>query len=387
LANNNNNNNSNGEDDDFKKMLEGFENLKTENTKAVSELRQRLLAQKNPQDIQQKEMLEKYFLSLPPEKQQEIMKAKNHYNEIYLSYVERQCKALSSKLYRERNKKFNEAMEPLLQAHSKNTRKQKINAALAATVERSSRNVLKKTKADERKFLEVLRISGENTRKGESSVAKTTAKIQHLLPTRLELEAPPVRLAIEAPPTPPLIDTGDEPPAPIDTEDIDEFCQGAEEIRRRRYDDDDDEDDDAMDTSGGGGTGGDNNAGSSAPANNTSGGSGSSGGSGNNRNDNTRRVLQHYEDCFRGIRKTERLLESFPKKLAELVFDGNTECINVFLKAVELSRFNENTDGTHCCILPKGETGPTSQCHNHPTKSTQEFLLGFCQQHTQELLK
>ena len=156
-------------------------------------------------------------------------------------------------------------MEPLLQAHSKNTRKQKINAALAATVERSSRNVLKKTKADERKFLEVLRISGENTRKGERSVAKTTAKLQHLLPTRLELEAPSVRLAIEAPPTPPLIDTGDEPPAPIDTEDIDEFCQGAEEIRRRRYDDDD-EDDDAMDTSGGGGTGGDNNAGSSAPA-------------------------------------------------------------------------------------------------------------------------
>jgi hypothetical protein len=65
LANNNNNNNNNGEDDDFKKMLEGFENLKTENTKAVSELRQKLLAQKNPQDIQQKEMLEKYFLSLP----------------------------------------------------------------------------------------------------------------------------------------------------------------------------------------------------------------------------------------------------------------------------------------------------------------------------------
>jgi hypothetical protein len=126
-------------------------------------------------------------------------------------------------------------MEPLLQAHSKNTRKQKNNAALAATVERSSRNVFKKTKADERKFLEVLRISGENTRKGESSVAKTTAKLQHLLPTRLELEALPVRLAIEAPPTPPLIDTGDEPPAPIDTEDIDEFCQGAEDIRRRRY--------------------------------------------------------------------------------------------------------------------------------------------------------
>jgi dsDNA-binding SOS-regulon protein len=63
LAHNYNNNNNNGEDDDFKKMLEGFENLKTVNTKAVSELRQKLLAQKN-------------FLSLSPEKQQEIIKAK-----------------------------------------------------------------------------------------------------------------------------------------------------------------------------------------------------------------------------------------------------------------------------------------------------------------------